>query len=122
MDKPAQWALVAAAWFLALAVALFGFLAWQRLGRVRLPVPAAAAPATPASPAGAGQPPVPATAVCPVTGRTVTVGPDTPRVTYRGRTYYFSTDTDAQGNDARTRFLMNPESWLSGTAQAGAAP
>ncbi|MGH7441502.1 MAG: hypothetical protein ACREKE_02385 [bacterium] len=110
MDKPAQWALVGAAWFLALAVALFGFLCWQRLGHARPVLVSEAAVATAAAPS----PPV-QTAVCPVTGEHIVVGPDTPQVVYLGRTYYFSADRDAQGNDARTRFLMNPDAWLKGS-------
>jgi hypothetical protein len=105
VDRPAQWALVGAAWFLALSVAVFGFLAWQRLERAApLNVPQAAA--------GAWSVQTDGTALCPVTGQRITVGPDTPRVVYLGRTYYFSDERDASGVDARTRFLMDPESWL----------
>ncbi|HTB22256.1 MAG TPA: hypothetical protein VK914_06085 [bacterium] len=106
MDRPAQWALVGAAWFLALSVAVFGYLAWQRLERV--------APSSPQETAAAAVWAVQSdgTALCPVTGERVSVGPDTPRVTYLGRTYYFSGEKDSSGVDARTRFLMDPESWL----------
>lgn len=108
MDKPAQWALVGAAWFLALSVALFGFLAWQRLGRTPPPIPRGGASyAVQAD----------GTAVCPVTGEQVQVGPDTPTVTYLGHAYYFSTDKDAQGEDARTRFLMDPDAWIKRSGQ-----
>jgi len=102
VDKSAQWALVAAAWFIALSVALFGYLAWQRLGQPR--------PVMAASDQWGVQ--ADGTALCPVTGKRVPVGPRTSKVTYLGRTYYFSDDKDAQGEDARTRFLMDPDSWL----------
>jgi YHS domain-containing protein len=99
MDKKVQFSLVAAAWFAAFSVAVFGYLAWQR------GLPGADGADGAAAVAGA-------TAVCPVTGRTVAVGPDTPKVVYLGRTYYFSGDKDADGHDARTRFLMDPESFV----------
>jgi hypothetical protein len=122
VDKPAQWALVGAAWFLAVSVAVFGFLAWQRLGAVRPQAgPPAASVAGPAAAAGSASPwalQPDGTALCPVTGQRVQVGPDTPTVTYLGNTYYFSGDKDASGQDARTRFLMDPDSWL----HRGAAP
>jgi hypothetical protein len=108
MDKPAQWALVGAAWFLAVSVALFGFLAWQRLGHAQ-PSPAGGAVSYAAQGDG--------TAVCPVTGERLQVGPDTPTVTYLGHAYYFSTDKDAQGEDARTRFLMDPDGWIKRSGQ-----
>ena len=115
MDKPVQWALVGAAWFLAGSVAVFGFLTWQRLGAVRTPA-ATEGVATGSSSPWALQPD--GTALCPVTGQRVQVGPGTPTVTYLGNTYYFSGDKDASGQDARTRFLMDPDSWL----HRGAAP
>jgi YHS domain-containing protein len=103
MDKPVQWALVGAAWFLALSVALFGYLAWQRTGSA---APAAAGSAAQWSVASDG------TAQCPVTGKRIQVGPATPKVVYMGKTYYFADDKDDQGNDARSRFLMDPDSYL----------
>lgn len=113
MDKPAQWALVGAAWFLAVSVAVFGFLTWQRMGAVRAPSGPLAA--TAGATAGSTSPwalQSDGTAVCPVTGQRLQVGPDTPTVSYLGNTYYFSADKDASGADARTRFLMDPDSWL----------
>jgi YHS domain-containing protein len=101
MDKPAQWALVGAAWFLAISVAVVGFLALERLGPAH---PEAAAAGVSVQDAGA--------VLCPVTGKRIIVGPDTPKVIYLGKTYYFSDDRDADGVDARSRFLMDPESYL----------
>jgi YHS domain-containing protein len=99
MDKKAQWALVGAAWFLALSVAGLGWLAWSHFGR------------TENSTAGFttvtnGQ------VHCPVTGESVQAVSSTPHVSYMGVTYYFSTAADGDGHDARTRFLMDPESFL----------
>jgi len=111
MDKPAQWALVGAAWFLALSVALFGFLAWQGLGHGAPPRGPQDSTALALQSDG--------TALCPVTGQRVLVGLDTPKLTYLGRTYYFSSDKDAEGQDARTRFLMDPDAWLK---RQGSAP
>lgn len=99
MDRPAQWALVGAAWFLAASVAVFGYLTWQRLGRVPMASGAAASAD-------------PSYAICPVTGARVLVGPATPKVVYMGHTFYFSGAVDSDGLDARSRFLMDPEAWL----------
>jgi hypothetical protein len=121
VDKPVQWALVGAAWFLAGSVAVFGFLTWQRLGSIRTPAGTLAAPLGNAAATGSSSPwalQSDGTALCPVTGQRIQVGPDTPTVTYLGNTYYFSGDKDASGQDARTRFLMDPDSWL----HRGAAP
>jgi hypothetical protein len=109
MEKPAQWALVAAAWFLALTVALLGWLAYRRF--IALPAAAAAAVAGAEAPLAPG-----ASAVCPVTKQTVTVGPETPSVVYQGRVYYFSDEKDAAGHSAKTRFLMDPQAYLGGSA------
>ena len=100
MDKKAQWALVGAAWFLALSVAVLGFLGWRHFS------PKAVDPAVVYALHGDGK------AICPVTGKTLQVSDATPRINYQGVTYYFSSDSDAEGRDARTRFLMDPESFL----------
>ena len=100
MEKRAQWALVGAAWFLAVSVAVIGFLAYERL----------AAPAA-ANAAAVGQH-RDGTAICPVTGQVLQVLTSTPKVDYLGTVYYFSGDQDAQGLDARTRFLMDPDKYL----------
>jgi len=111
MDKPVQVALVGAAWILALGACTLGFLAWQR-GQDGAAAPPSA-PSQAGAPAAGGYAVNPAgQAACPVTGQLLTVTSATPRVVYRGETYYFSGDRDAQGNDARTRFLMDPESFL----------
>ena len=99
MDKKAQWALVGAAWFLALSVAGLGWLAWRRFG-------------PPPDPSLAWQVASDGTARCPVTGESVQAVSATPKVDYQGKVYYFSASTDADGRDARTRFLMDPESYL----------
>jgi len=108
VDRKAQWSLVAAAWFIALNVAVFGFLIWRRVGPA-----AAAAPLTTQSlvPQANGS------VRCPVTGESLQIRADTPTVNYRGQTYYFSTAKDANGLDARTRFLMDPEHYVSPSAQ-----
>jgi YHS domain-containing protein len=105
MEKKAQWALVGAAWFLAGTIALFGWLAWQRFGVEKDPLAAFA-------PAADG------TVRCPVTGEKLQAVSGTPQVVYQGRTYYFSGAKDPEGQDARTRFLMDPERYL----HPGAAP
>ena len=99
MDKKAEWALVGAAWFLAISVAVFGWLAWRHFGP-----PPSNAPAWTVASDG--------TARCPVTGKRVAAVPETPHVDYQDHTYYFAADKDEQGLDARTRFLMDPEAWL----------
>lgn len=110
MDKPAQWALVGAAWFLAISVAVLGFLAWRHLaGGIEV------APALQGSEAALA---IGATAICPVTGQKVVVGPNTPHVVYQNRVYYFSDQADAAGLLPRRRFLMDPEAIL----HPGAAP
>lgn len=105
MDKKAEWSLVGAAWFLALSVGGFGYLAWRRLG------PAAPAAST-APAADAWGLKADGTARCPVTGEILRVVSSTPQVDYLGHVYYFSLATDSQGLDARTRFLMDPDSFL----------
>ncbi|HTB34112.1 MAG TPA: hypothetical protein VK842_04570 [bacterium] len=107
MDKKAQWSLVGAAWFAALSVAGFGYLIWQRGGSPALPGPLTAQSLVPQANG---------TVRCPVTGELLQVGPDTPTVNYRGQTYYFSTAKDGNGLDARIRFLMDPDRYLSPTA------
>ena len=103
MEKRAQWALVGAAWFLALSVAGLGLLAYRHW----------------AAPTAVAAPPVAAwglrsdgTAPCPVTGQLIQVLTSTPKVDYQGQVYYFSSDKDASGTDARMRFLMDPDSFL----------
>ena len=108
MDKKAQWSLVAAVWFIALSVAVFGYLIWRRVAPA-----GAAAPLT----AQSLLPQANGSVRCPVTGEDLQVGADTPTVNYRGQTYYFSKAKDANGLDARTRFLMDPEHYVSPTAQ-----
>lgn len=105
MDKPAQWALVGAAWFLAISVSLLGFLAYRHFG--------AGGPAVTAASAGSvGELAVGASAVDPVTGSPVVVGTDTPHVVYQDRVYYFSSLSDAAGIMPKRRFLMDPESYV----------
>ena len=108
MEKPAQWALVGAAWFLALTVAVIGFFAWRLFeGSVRDKQAQAQVQAGFEAPLTDG-----AKAVCPVTHETVVVGPGTPHVVYLDRVYYFSTTVDAAGHDPKRRFLMDPESFV----------
>jgi hypothetical protein len=99
VDKKAQWALVGAAWFLALTMAGLAWMLWRHF------VPAAQPPVWSVAADG--------TARCPVTGKRVPAVPETPHVDYLGHIYYFAPDKDAEGNDARTRFLMDPERWLA---------
>ena len=109
MEKPAQWALVGAAWFMALTVAVIGFLAWRHFE----------AASAPAAPLGADAPLVDgATAICPVTHEKVVVGPSTPRLIYMNQVYYFSATADAAGIEPKRRFLLNPEAYV----HPGAAP
>lgn len=103
MDKLAQWSLVAAAWFLALAVAVLGYVVLQRIS-----------PPKPSDPLSVYAQAADGTARCPVTAERIVVAPDTPKVSYQGRVYYFSHAVDGEGRDARTRFLMNPEAYLHG--------
>jgi YHS domain-containing protein len=105
MDKKAEWALVGAAWFLALSVAGLGWLAWRHFG-------------PPPDPAEAWQVASDGTARCPVTGESVPAEAATPQLDYQGQVYYFSASKDAEGRDARTRFLMDPESYLRPAAPA----
>jgi hypothetical protein len=117
MGKFAQWALVAAAWFAALSVAATGVLALDKLARIQAALSAPKAdPVDPYALRADG------TALCPVTGQRVVVGPQTPKVVYLGRTYFFSTDKDANGVDARTRFLTDPEACFRHGAPGSAAP
>ena len=104
MDKKAQWSLVGAAWVAALSVAVFGYLNWRRTAPSAAQAQASAESLVPQANG---------TVRCPVTGELLQVGPGTPTVDYRGQVYYFSTSKDAQGNDARTRFLMDPDRYLS---------
>jgi YHS domain-containing protein len=100
MDKKAQWALVGAAWFLAISFAVLGYLGWRHFSH------------------GADDPTVlyslqaDGSAVCPVTQKKLQVTESTPKVVYQGTPYYFATDADNEGRDARTRFLMDPEAYL----------
>jgi len=100
MDKKAQWALVGAAWFLALSVAGLGYMGWRHFA------PVGGDPKVLYALQANGK------TVCPVTGKSLQVVETTPRVNYQGTVYYFSADTDGEGRDARTRFLMDPESFL----------
>jgi YHS domain-containing protein len=104
MDKPAQWALVGAAWFLALSVALLGFLAFRHFE--------AKSALTAATAGSLGELALGSSAVDPVTGATVTVGADTPRVVYQDRVFYFSNVSDAAGILPKRRFLMDPENYV----------
>ncbi len=113
MEKPAQWALVGAAWFLALTIAIVSVLAWRHFEGL----PAAGVPA----PGVAGSPqalPEGATAICPVTHEKVMIGPATPHVVYMDRVYYFSTTLDASGREPKRAFLMDPEFYV----HPGSAP
>lgn len=101
MDKKAEWALVGAAWFLALSVAGLGWLAWRHFNP------------GPSDPRAVYALHDDGSAICPVTGRRLQIDANTPKVDYQGHVYYFANDVDAQGLDARTRFLMDPESYLS---------
>lgn len=118
MEKPAQWALVGAAWFLALSIAILGFLVWQHLERSSTgPVVGTAAVGDTAELA------VGASTVCPVTGEKLVVAADTPRLVYQDRVYYFSAKADAAGTLPKRRFLMDPESFVHpGVAPALVAP
>jgi hypothetical protein len=108
MEKPAQWALVGAAWFLALTVAVIGFFAWRLFeSNAQAKQASAQVQAGYEAPLADG-----AKAVCPVTHETVVVGPATPHVVYLDRVYYFSTTVDAAGHDPKRRFLMDPESFV----------
>jgi hypothetical protein len=122
MEKPAQWALVGAAWFMALTVAILGFFAWRMFEANGLAKPASAA----AQPGAEAPLQDGATAICPVTHETVVVGPSTPRLVYMDRVYYFSSTQDIDGHDPKRRFLMDPESFvhpgLAPTLQAGPLP
>jgi hypothetical protein len=122
MEKPAQWALVGAAWFLALTVAAIGFFAWRTFEANGLAKPSSAA----AQPGAEAPLQDGATAICPVTHETVVVGPSTPRVVYMDRVYYFSNTQDLAGHDPKRRFLMDPESFvhpgLAPTLEAGPLP
>lgn len=107
MDKKALWSLVGAAWFAALSVGVFGYLIWRHGATQGQPGPLTAQSLVPSN----------GSVRCPVTGELLTLGPDTPTVNYRGQIYYFSLSKDANGLDARTRFLMDPDRYLSPTAQ-----
>lgn len=111
MDKNAQWALVAAAWFLALSVALLGWLGYRHLNR---------ASSTAVELAGDGIVPLGDRAICPVTRQSLVVDAQTAHAIYRGRTYYFASGRDERGREHRTLFLMDPEAYLSG--QPGVRP
>lgn len=99
MDKKAEWALVGAAWFLAVSVAGLGWLAWRHFGPPPDPHKLYAVRSD-------------GSAICPVTGEKVQAVPETPHVDYQGQVYYFSQAKDAEGREARIRFLMDPESFL----------
>jgi YHS domain-containing protein len=100
MDKKAQWALVGAAWFLAISVAVLGFLGWRHFSPSSDDPKQVYALKTDGS------------TLCPVTRKPVQVVEATPKVVYQGMTYYFAADLDLEGRDARTRFLMDPEAFL----------
>lgn len=106
MEKPAQWALVGAAWFLALSVAVLGCLAWHRFGAMPA-VPAGGPPQGSEAELAEG-----ATAICPVTGHKLVVSAATPRVIYQSRVYYFDDKPDAAGILPKRRFLSDPEAIL----------
>jgi hypothetical protein len=100
MDKPAQWALVGAAWFLALTVAVIGFLAWRHFEAISGPLAVAGT----AAPLQDG-----ATAICPVTKERIVIAKDTPQLVYKERVFYFSKTLDAAGREPKRLFLMDPE-------------
>jgi hypothetical protein len=105
MDKPAQWALVGAAWFLALSVAVIGFLAWRHFETqavaAQLVLTVAQGSATPL--------PLGAQAICPVTKEHLIIAADTPTLVYKERYYYFSKGLDSAGHEAKRLFLLDPE-------------
>jgi hypothetical protein len=114
MDKPAQWALVAAAWFTAVCVAGIAFMAWRHFDRVAVQAAEAALPlgTVEALPLGA-------TALCPVTKEKLLVAADTPQLVYRDLHYYFA--KSGPGGEPKRLFLMDPELYLHpGLAQAPA--
>lgn len=106
MDKKAEWALVGAAWFLAISVAGLGYLGWRYFA------PKSSDPKVVYALQADGK------ALCPVTGKSLQVGDATPRINYQGTEYFFAADVDAEGRDARTRFLMDPEAYLRPQAPA----
>jgi len=115
VGRLAQWALVGAAWFMAASVAGFGYLLWRHSSIVSAPVAASVQ-------GGAGlYGPNGTFAVCPVTGERVSIDGTTPKVDYLGTLYYFSRQKDSEGNDARARFLMNPEAYVH-PGSAGLSP
>ena len=115
MEKPAQWALVGAAWFMALTVAVIGFLAWRHFE-------ASTAAANP--PLLGSEAPLAngATAICPVTHEKVVVGPSTPHLVYMDNVYYFSATADAAGIEPKRRFLLDPEAYVHPGAPKPAFP
>lgn len=102
MDKKAQWGLVSAAWFLALSVTGLGYLALKKLDA---PVVAEQ---------GVSEGSVVTEAICPVTKRRLQLQPNTPKLNYKGRDFYFADDVDEKGHTAKQRFLMDPELFLTG--------
>jgi hypothetical protein len=109
MDKPAQWALVGAAWFLALTVAVIGFVAWRHFE-----AQAAAARLVLAAAQGSDAPlPEGTAAICPVTKEHLIVAKDTPHLVYKERHYYFSKSLDAAGHEPKRLFVMDPEFYAS---------
>lgn len=114
MDKPAQWALVGAAWFLALSVALLGFLAWHHFAAS----PDAATAGASAPGGSEAELALGTHAICPVSGEKLVISAKTPKVIYKDRVYYFYDLPDAAGILPKRRFLMDPEAVL----HPGAAP
>ena len=109
MDKPAQWALVGAAWFLALTVAMISFLAWRHFdatSQANRLIAAAAQGQELKLPDGAS-------AICPVTKEKLIITKDTPHLIYKDRVYYFSTTLDPAGKEPKRLFLMDPEFYAS---------
>jgi YHS domain-containing protein len=105
MDKQAQWALVAAAWVLAIGIICMGLYAIYHFSN------AAPVVETAVRVFGTAQNPI-----CPVDGDPVVLGPDTPSVNYNGNTYYFCGHKDTLGRDHKMLFLMDPMHYLTGSA------
>jgi YHS domain-containing protein len=106
MEKQAQWALVAAAWVMAIGVLGLGAYAIIHFGNAG---PASGA-ALSLKNTGTAQNPID-----PVDGQAVTLSPDTPHASYNGNDYYFDDQKDLYGRDHKTIFLMDPLHYLTGS-------
>jgi YHS domain-containing protein len=112
MDKNAQWSLVTAAWVLALGVLGLGAYAIYHFGSGQ----ASGGPQALPSFGTADKP------LCPVDHAEIALGPNTPKVNYQGRTYYFCDKRDEQGRTHKMLFLMDPELYLRGVSAFSASP